>query len=66
LFLDQIIVCYSGKKIKLQKLDPFPSPGERVGSNLLIGFEVAVCDGFSGVGGSMENHKKDKAVQVVL
>lgn len=66
-FLDYFVcglgfVCYSQKKIKLQKLDPFPSPGERVGRHLLIGFEVAVSNGFSGNRGTMENHKKDKAV----
>jgi len=50
------------KKIKLQKLDPFPSPGERVGKHPLFRFEVAVSDGFSGIRGTMENQKTDKAV----
>jgi hypothetical protein len=54
--------CLLQMLIKLQKLIPFPSPGERVGRHLLIGFEVAVSDGFSGNRGTMENHKEDKAV----
>jgi hypothetical protein len=53
-------VCYSQKKLKLQKLDSFPSPGKGVGRHLLVGFEVAVSDGFSGSRGTMENHKKDR------